>query len=113
MQKIAPAGVIHLPNLTEFCNQSNGRAYLFETCESGQHYQQWFLYLTAFDQWGTPIVLTIHGGESFVGDTGTASLIKESLKAKRAKAEEMLREKELVLLGGFIGRHDAKMIGTL
>lgn len=113
MQKIAAAVAIHMPSLAEFCNQANGRAYIFEACETGEHFRHWYLYLTAFDQWNTPIMLTIDGGGCFIGDTGNAERLKEGLKAKRAKAEEMLRDKEITIFGGCIGSAGAKMIGDL
>lgn len=113
MQKITAAGVIHMPNLTEFCNQVNGRAYIFEACQTGQHFRNWYLYVTGFDQWGCHLMLTLHAGDCFIDDRENASRIKEKQKTYRTKAEEVLREKEITILGGFVGNHEFKMIGDL
>lgn len=113
MQNIAATGTIHLPNLAEFCNQVNGRAYIMEACQSGQHFRNWYLYITGFDQWANPIMLTLHIGECFIGDAGSAASIKLRLTETRCKVEDILREKDIAIFGGFLGNPEAKIIGEL
>lgn len=113
MQKVATTVVIHLPNITEFCAQSNGRAYLLEASKVGQHFKNWYLYITGYDQWGNPIMLTLHVGETFISDTRSASEAKERLTQMRKKVEEILIEKDIICLNGFIGTEDQKIIGEI
>lgn len=113
MQKAATTVVIHLPNIAEFCKQCNGRAYLLETCEIGQHFKNWYLYITGYDNWGEPLMLTLHVGETLVSDTHAAIDMKERSTHMRAKAEQILLDKEITYLKGFLGTINDKIIGEL
>lgn len=113
MQKQQNTTVIHIGTFDGFLDQIKGPAYTFQMSQSGQHFRNWYLVLSGFNESDHAIRLTIHIGEAFMGDETTGLKVIENLNKATEKANARLSEKGITVLDGYVGGSEEKIIGTL